>query len=174
MTTFVLTYEKISTSYQGAKIHNFCVSEKKMSLSAIANLINVSKSTVSREIKRNSNMYRHYAPSMRSSSPRAENRFPEGQGNCRGRTGRKSLIASRNAGRRRPLPVSANATERRVSLLSGCDVKELLSMFPFQAIHNPTTRCIVPFTPRVPQQGIYQVLYIVREISDMRVPFFRA
>lgn len=33
---------------------------KKMSLSEIANLINVSKSTVSREIKRNSNMYRHY------------------------------------------------------------------------------------------------------------------
>ena len=29
MTTFVLTYEKISSSYQGAKIHNFCVSEKK-------------------------------------------------------------------------------------------------------------------------------------------------
>lgn len=36
-----------------------CLREK-MSLSAIANLINVSKSTVSREIKRNSNMYRHY------------------------------------------------------------------------------------------------------------------
>lgn len=33
---------------------------EKMSLSAIANLINVSKSTVSRELKRNSNMYRHY------------------------------------------------------------------------------------------------------------------
>ncbi len=34
--------------------------KKKMSLSKIANLINVNKSTVSREIKRNSNMYRHY------------------------------------------------------------------------------------------------------------------
>ena len=33
---------------------------KKMSLSAIAKLIDVSKSTVSREIKKNSNMYRHY------------------------------------------------------------------------------------------------------------------
>ena len=33
---------------------------KKMSLSAIAKLIDVSKSTVSREIKRNSNMHRHY------------------------------------------------------------------------------------------------------------------
>ena len=31
-----------------------------MSLSAIAKLIDVSKSTVSREIKKNSNMYRHY------------------------------------------------------------------------------------------------------------------
>lgn len=31
-----------------------------MSLTKIANLINVSKSTVSREVKRNSNMYRHY------------------------------------------------------------------------------------------------------------------
>lgn len=36
-----------------------CLREK-MSLSRIANLINVSKSTVSREIKRNSNMHRHY------------------------------------------------------------------------------------------------------------------
>ena len=34
--------------------------QKKMSLTKIANLINVSKSTVSREVKRNSNMYRHY------------------------------------------------------------------------------------------------------------------
>ena len=33
---------------------------KKMSLSAIAKLIDVSKSTVSREIKKNSNMYRQY------------------------------------------------------------------------------------------------------------------
>ena len=33
---------------------------KRMSLSAIAKLIDVSKSTVSREIKKNSNMYRHY------------------------------------------------------------------------------------------------------------------
>ena len=33
---------------------------KKMSLSATAKLIDVSKSTVSREIKKNSNMYRHY------------------------------------------------------------------------------------------------------------------
>ena len=33
---------------------------KKMSLTTIAKLINVSKSTVSREVKRNSNMYRHY------------------------------------------------------------------------------------------------------------------
>ena len=33
---------------------------KKMSATAIAKLINVSKSTVSREIKRNLNMYRHY------------------------------------------------------------------------------------------------------------------
>ena len=31
-----------------------------MSLSATAKLIDVSKSTVSREIKKNSNMYRHY------------------------------------------------------------------------------------------------------------------
>ncbi len=29
MTTFVLSYEKISPSYQRAKIHNFCVSEEK-------------------------------------------------------------------------------------------------------------------------------------------------
>jgi IS30 family transposase len=48
-----------------------------MSLSAIAKLINVSKSTVSREIKRNSNMYRHYVATdaqqfseMRKSIPR--------------------------------------------------------------------------------------------------------
>ena len=34
--------------------------KKKMSLSEIANLINVSTSTVSREIKNNSNMHRHY------------------------------------------------------------------------------------------------------------------
>lgn len=34
--------------------------KKKMSLTDIAKLIGVSKSTVSREIKRNSNMYRHY------------------------------------------------------------------------------------------------------------------
>ncbi len=34
--------------------------KKKMLLSDIAKLIDVSKSTVSREIKRNSNMYRHY------------------------------------------------------------------------------------------------------------------
>ena len=33
---------------------------KRMSLSAIAKLIDVSKSTVSREKKKNSNMYRHY------------------------------------------------------------------------------------------------------------------
>ena len=33
---------------------------KKMSLSAIAKLIDVNKTTVSREIKKNSNMYRHY------------------------------------------------------------------------------------------------------------------
>ena len=33
---------------------------KKMSATAIAKLINVSKSTISREIKRNLNMYRHY------------------------------------------------------------------------------------------------------------------
>lgn len=53
-----------------------CLKEK-MSLSAIANLINVSKSTVSREIKRNSNMYRHYVAidaqqfsEMRKSVPR--------------------------------------------------------------------------------------------------------
>ena len=51
--------------------------KKKMSLSGIANLINVSKSTVSREIKRNSNMYRHYVAidahqfsEMRKSIPR--------------------------------------------------------------------------------------------------------
>jgi len=51
--------------------------KKKMSLSAIAKLINVSKSTVSREIKRNSNMYRHYVAvdaqqfsEMRKSVPR--------------------------------------------------------------------------------------------------------
>ncbi|MBQ6683298.1 MAG: helix-turn-helix domain-containing protein [Bacteroidales bacterium] len=36
------------------------MSEKKKSATAIAILINVSKSTVSREIKRNLNMYRHY------------------------------------------------------------------------------------------------------------------
>ena len=36
-----------------------CLKEK-MSITEIANLINVSKSTVSREIKRNSNMHRHY------------------------------------------------------------------------------------------------------------------
>ncbi len=34
--------------------------KKKLSVSAIAKLIEVSKSTVSREIRRNSNMYRHY------------------------------------------------------------------------------------------------------------------
>ena len=33
---------------------------KKLPLTAIAKLIEVSKSTVSREIKRNLNMYRHY------------------------------------------------------------------------------------------------------------------
>ena len=50
---------------------------KKMSLSAVAELINVSRSTVSREIKRNSNMYRHYVAidaqqfsEMRKSIPR--------------------------------------------------------------------------------------------------------
>ena len=36
-----------------------CLKEK-MSITEIANLINVSKSTVSREIKKNSNMHRHY------------------------------------------------------------------------------------------------------------------
>ena len=48
-----------------------------MSLAKIANLINVSKSTVSREIKRNSNMHRHYVAidaqqfsEMRKSIPR--------------------------------------------------------------------------------------------------------
>ena len=53
-----------------------CLREK-MSLSGIANLISVSKSTVSREIKRNSNMYRHYVATdaqqfseMRKSIPR--------------------------------------------------------------------------------------------------------
>ena len=35
MTTFVLQNEKIQSPYQRAKIHNFCVSEKKMSLSGI-------------------------------------------------------------------------------------------------------------------------------------------
>ena len=51
--------------------------KKKMSLSKIADLINVNKSTVSREIKRNSNMYRHYVAieaqqfsEMRKSVPR--------------------------------------------------------------------------------------------------------
>ena len=53
-----------------------CLREK-VSLTNIANLINVSKSTVSREIKRNSNMYRHYVAidaqqfsDMRKSIPR--------------------------------------------------------------------------------------------------------
>jgi len=53
-----------------------CLREKK-SLSEIANLINVSKSTVSREVKRNSNTYRHYVAidaqqfsEMRKSVPR--------------------------------------------------------------------------------------------------------
>ena len=48
-----------------------------MSLTEMANLINVSKSTVSREIKRNSNMHRHYVAidaqqfsDMRKSVPR--------------------------------------------------------------------------------------------------------
>ena len=45
------------------KVQRYTISvclRKKMSLSAIAKLIDVSKSTVSREIKKNSNMYRHY------------------------------------------------------------------------------------------------------------------
>ncbi len=53
-----------------------CLREKK-SLTKIAKLINVSKSTVSREIKRNSNMHRHYVAidaqqfsEMRKSIPR--------------------------------------------------------------------------------------------------------
>lgn len=29
MTTFVLRYEKLQSPYQRAKIHNFCVSERK-------------------------------------------------------------------------------------------------------------------------------------------------
>ena len=51
--------------------------KKKMSLTETADMINVSKSTVSREIKRNSNMYRHYVAidaqqfsEMRKSVPR--------------------------------------------------------------------------------------------------------
>lgn len=53
-----------------------CLREKK-SMTEIANLINVSKSTVSREVKRNSNTYRHYVAidaqqfsEMRKSVPR--------------------------------------------------------------------------------------------------------
>ena len=62
------------------KVQRYTISvclKEKMSLSGIANLIKVSKSTVSREIKRNSNMYRHYVATdaqqfseMRKSIPR--------------------------------------------------------------------------------------------------------
>ena len=45
------------------KVQKYTISvclRKKMSLSAIAKLIDVSKSTVSRVVKKNSNMHRHY------------------------------------------------------------------------------------------------------------------
>jgi len=45
------------------KVQRYTISvclKKKMSLSAIAKLIDVSKSTVSRVVKKNSNMHRHY------------------------------------------------------------------------------------------------------------------
>lgn len=77
VTTFVLHMKKYKhlTKEQRYTI-SVCLKEK-MSLSGIANLINVSKSTVSREIKRNSNMHRHYVAidaqqfsEMRKSVPR--------------------------------------------------------------------------------------------------------
>ena len=65
--------------------------KKKISLSAIAKLIDVSKSTVSREIKRNSNMYRHYVAidaqqfsDLRKHIPRRPRRMTKGlwEGDC--------------------------------------------------------------------------------------------
>ena len=60
MTTFVLHMKKYNHLTKEQRYTISVSLKKNMSVSAIAKLIEVSKSTVSREIKRNRNMYRHY------------------------------------------------------------------------------------------------------------------
>ena len=95
-----------------------CLREK-MSLSRIANLINVSKSTVSREIKRNSNMHRHYVAIDAQQFSELRKKFPEDRGNCQERTGGRLSSASRGIGLRRLLSASGTAAGKHVSRLNG-------------------------------------------------------
>ena len=85
VTTFVLSMEKYKHLTKEQRYTISACLRKKMSLSKIANLINVSKSTVSREIKRNLNMYRHYVwidaqqfSDMRKHIPRRTRRMTKG------------------------------------------------------------------------------------------------
>jgi len=85
VTTFVLSMEKYKHLTKEQRYTISACLRKKMPLSKIANLINVSKSTVSREIKRNLNMYRHYVwidaqqfSDMRKHIPRITRRMTKG------------------------------------------------------------------------------------------------
>ena len=60
VTTFVLPMKKYKHLTKEQRYTISVCLRKKMSMSAIAKLIDVSRSTISRETKRNSNMYRHY------------------------------------------------------------------------------------------------------------------
>ncbi len=60
VTTFVLHMKKYKHLTKEQRYTISVCLRKKMSVSDIAKFIDVSKSTVSREIKRNLNMYRHY------------------------------------------------------------------------------------------------------------------
>ena len=60
MTTFVLPMKKYKHLTKEQRYTISVCLRKKMSVSDIAKIIDVSKSTVSREMKRNLNMYRHY------------------------------------------------------------------------------------------------------------------
>ena len=60
VTTFVLHMKKYKHLTKEQRYTISACLRKKMSVSDIAKFIDVSKSTVSREIKRNLNMYRHY------------------------------------------------------------------------------------------------------------------
>ena len=60
VTTFVLPMKKYKHLTKEQRYTISACLRKKMSVSDIAKFIDVSKSTVSREIKRNLNMYRHY------------------------------------------------------------------------------------------------------------------